>query len=113
MESPCPHSAPLPVLHQADLPLAGDLLGLVRGGGLHGALGGGDDHALGQAGAGAPQLVGGHVSGSSWGTQEASSVKMLDPLPPINPPPEGGLLLQYLHRPVEGSLLPGDFLILL
>lgn len=55
-----------PVLHESDLPLAGDLFSVLRRRVLHGARGRSHDDALSQARVGRPQLVGGDVSSGSY-----------------------------------------------
>lgn len=56
----------LPVFHQSDLPLAGDLFRVLRRRALHGARGRRHHDALGQARVGRTQLVGGYVSCGSY-----------------------------------------------
>lgn len=63
----------LPVFHQSDLPLAGDLFSVMWWGALHGARGRSHHDALGQARVGRTQLVGRYVScGSYWGEMDKS-----------------------------------------
>jgi len=58
--------AAVPVLHEADLPLAGDFSGVLLRRVLHGRRGRRHHDAVGQARAGRTQLVGGYVSCGSW-----------------------------------------------
>lgn len=63
-----------PVLHQPDLPLAGNLLSVLWRRTLHDARGGGRHHdALSQAWVGRAQPVGRDVSSGSWGGQRGRS----------------------------------------